>query len=103
LIRSMTAYGKGDLSCGMKSDFWWKSNPSTTAIGILLSERPVIFRDLRKSLRGLIEKKIRRGRVEVFFQMESSQEAPPYALELNLPLVDAYLKIFGQLARSFRP
>ena len=81
----------------VRNGFWWKLNPSTTATGTLLSECPKNLQGFEKKLRTLIDEKIRRGRIEVFFQIESSKEAPPYTLELNMPLADAYLKIFDQL------
>ncbi|MCG6880349.1 MAG: YicC family protein [Deltaproteobacteria bacterium] len=96
MTKSMTAYGKGDyLHDGKRFLVEMKSLNNRYRDVIL--RLPKNLQGLEKELRALIDSKIKRGRVEVFFQIETTQEAPPYALELNLPLVDAYLNIFDQL------
>jgi len=93
----MTAYGKGEyLRDGKRFQVELKSLNNRYRDVVLRIPRNL--QGFEKELRTLIDSKIRRGRVEIFFQIESSHEAPPYALELNLPLVDVYLKIFEQLS-----
>jgi len=97
LIKSMTAYGKGDcLRDGNR--FLVEIKSLNNRYRDVIIRMPRNLQGFEKQLRTLVDKKVRRGRIEVFFQMESSQEAPPYALEPNLPLVDAYLKIFDQMS-----
>jgi len=93
----MTAYGKGDYPHADKR-FLVEIKSLNHRYRDIVIRMPKNLQGFDKKLRALIDKKIRRGRVEVFFQIESSREAPPYALELNMPLVDAYLKIFAQLS-----
>jgi uncharacterized protein (TIGR00255 family) len=93
----MTAYGKGDYPHADKR-FLVEIKSLNHRYRDIVIRMPKNLQGFEKQLRALIDKKIRRGRVEVFFQIESSREAPPYALELNMPLVDAYLKIFAQLS-----
>jgi uncharacterized protein (TIGR00255 family) len=93
----MTAYGKGDYPHADKR-FLVEIKSLNHRYRDIVIRMPKNLQGFEKKLRALIDKKIRRGRVEVFFQIESSREAPPYALELNMPLVDAYLKIFAQLS-----
>ena len=93
----MTAYGKGDCVRDGKR-FMVEIKSLNNRYRDVVLRLPRNLQGFEKELRSLIDKKIRRGRIEVFFQNESSHEAPPYALELNLPLVDAYLKIFEQLS-----
>jgi uncharacterized protein (TIGR00255 family) len=94
----MTAYGKGDCVRNGKR-FMVEIKSLNNRYRDVVLRLPRNLQGFEKELRSLIEKKIRRGRIEVFFQIESSHEAPPYRLELNLPLVDAYLKLFEQLSR----
>ena len=47
----------------------------------------------------MLEAEIKRGRIEVFFQLENEAETIRYGLELNLPLAKAYLDIFSQLSQ----
>lgn len=97
----MTAYGKGDyLQDGKRFLVEMKSLNNRYRDVIL--RLPKNLQGLEKELRAIIDSKIKRGRIEVFFQIESSQEAPPYKLELNVPLVDAYLNIFDQLSSRSR-
>ena len=97
MIKSMTAYGKGDCLRDGKR-FLVEIKSLNNRYRDIVIRMPRNLQGFEKQLRTPIDKKIGRGRIEVFFQIESSQEAPPYALELNLPLVDAYLKIFDQLS-----
>jgi uncharacterized protein (TIGR00255 family) len=97
LINSMTAYGKGDfLQHGKR--FLVEIKSLNNRYRDVILRIPRNLQGFEKELRSLVDSKVRRGRVEVFFQIESSQEAPPYALELNVPLVDAYLKVFEELS-----
>ncbi len=93
----MTAYGKGDYPQNDKR-FLVEIKSLNNRYRDIIIRMPKNLQGFEKQLRTLIDSKIRRGRVEVFFQIESSREVPPYALELNMPLVDAYLKIFAQLS-----
>ena len=93
----MTAYGKGDyLQDGKR--FLVEIKSLNNRYRDVVLRLPKNLQGLEKELRDLVDSKIKRGRVEVFFQIETSREAPPYKLELNLPLVDAYLNIFDQLS-----
>lgn len=97
MIKSMTAYGKGDCLRDGKR-FLVEIKSLNNRYRDVVIRMPRNLQGFEKQLRTLIDKKIKRGRIEAFFQIESSHEAPPYALELNLPLVDAYLKIFDQMS-----
>lgn len=97
MIKSMTAYGKGDYPQNDKL-FLVEIKSLNNRYRDIIIRMPRKLQGFEKQLRTLIESKIKRGRVEVFFQIESAGEAPPYAVELNMPLVDAYLKIFDQLS-----
>ncbi len=93
----MTAYGKGDFLQNGKR-FLVEIKSLNNRYRDVILRIPRNLQGFEKELRSLVDSKIKRGRIEIFFQIESSNEAPPYALELNLPLVDAYLKIFEKLS-----
>ena len=93
----MTAYGKGDCQRDGKR-FLVEIKSLNNRYRDVLLRMPKNLQGFEKELRTLIDSKVRRGRIEVFFQIENSNEKPPYGLELNLPLVDAYLEIFSQLS-----
>ncbi len=97
MINSMTAYGKGDYPQNEKR-FLVEIKSLNNRYRDVVIRMPKNLQGFEKKLRTLIDKKIRRGRIEVFFQIESAKDAPPYTLELNAPLADAYLKIFDQLS-----
>lgn len=101
MIKSMTAYGRGEA----RHD------------GILLvSEvrsvngryRDIIVRlprdlqlALEKTLRDTIARRVQRGRVEANFQVDAEPGRQVLDLKLNEPLVQAYLKVFREMAVRF--
>jgi uncharacterized protein (TIGR00255 family) len=93
----MTAYGKGDCRRNGKR-FVVELKSLNNRYRDVLFRMPKNLQSFEGELRTLITSKVGRGRIEVSFQIENSDEKPPYGLELNIPLVDAYLKIFSQLS-----
>ena len=93
----MTAYGKGDCRRDGKR-FVVEIKSLNNRYRDVLLRMPKNLQSFEGELRNLIASKVGRGRIEVFFQIEHSDEKPPYGLELNLPLVDAYLEVFSQLS-----
>ena len=97
MIKSMTAFGSADTQQG-----------DTRYIAEVRSlnhrHRDIVVRlgrnhqSLEEGIRTLISSRIRRGRIEASFQMEKTGDALPYDVALNVPLADAYLKAFRQLA-----
>lgn len=97
MIRSMTAFGSGDVE---KGDTRYTAEVRT----LNHRHRDMVLRlmkthqSLEEGLRGLISSRIPRGRIEVSFQIEKTGETLPYDVELNLTLAEAYLRVFRQLA-----
>lgn len=97
MIKSMTAYGRGEVQD--------KETVYLTEIRSLNNRhRDIVFRmsrelcALEEEMRSLIASRVRRGRVEVFVQMETAGMMPPVQLTLNEPLADAYVDIARQIA-----
>ena len=100
MIKSMTAYGRGEYE---------QNNTVYTAELKSLNNRhrdiilrtPRSLQILEEDIRSMISEGIRRGRVEVSIQLENKGEEGNYRLELNVPLVKSYLKIFDELGKNF--
>ncbi len=97
MIKSMTAYGKGDFPRDGKR-FLVEIKSLNNRYRDVIIRIPKNLQGFEKELRTVVDSKVNRGRVEVFFQIENSNEMPSYKLHLNLPLVDAYLDVFSQLS-----
>lgn len=100
MIKSMTAYGRGEVQQG-DVVFIAEVKSVNNRFRDIILRIPKNYQILEKDLRAIISSRIRRGRVEVYIQMEDSGVADPYDLELNLPLVNSYFKIFEQLREQF--
>jgi len=100
LIKSMTAYGRAELKHGDNLYVAEIKGVNNRYCDVVL-RIPRKFQQLEKDLKGLISSRIRRGRIETTIQTANGSGEAPYSLELNLPLADAYLKIFRQLADHF--
>jgi len=100
LIKSMTAYGRGEVQQG-DVVFIAEIRSVNNRFRDIILRIPKNYQILDKDLRAIISSRIRRGRVEVSIQMEDSGVADPYDLELNVPLVNSYFKIFEQLREQF--
>jgi len=100
VIKSMTAYGRGEAvfeDLGVVVEI--KSvNNRFRDIQIRI---PKPLQPLEDELKMLITSRITRGRVEVSIQMDRDGGETSYDLELNLPLVRSYVRIFDQMRKDF--
>ena len=97
MIKSMTAYGRGEYQDGTRSYICEIKSVNHRHKDIVL-RTPRNFQPIEDSLRLILSSRIGRGRVEATIQIEKSENELPYELEINKPLVDAYLGIFQELA-----
>ena len=97
MIKSMTAYGRGEYQDGSRSYICEMKSVNNRHKDILL-RTPRNLQPIEESLRLMISSTIGRGRVEATVQIEKGEKDLPYELEINKPLVDAYLGIFQELA-----
>jgi uncharacterized protein (TIGR00255 family) len=93
----MTAYGRGEYQDGSRSYICEMKSVNNRHKDILL-RTPRNLQPIEESLRLMISSSIGRGRVEATIQIEKGENDLPYVLEINKPLVDAYLGIFQELA-----
>lgn len=100
MIRSMTAYGRGEVQHG---DHLFMAEIRTINhryrdVNLRL---PKEAQSLEGDLKNRIAARIRRGRIDAVLQLTRNGQEAPYELELNVPLMRAYLKIVNQLSEQF--
>lgn len=97
MIKSMTAYGKGEYLQG-NTRFVVELRSLNNRYRDIILRIPRNFQALEEDVRAVIASGVRRGRVEAVLQQECGGEETPYDLEPNIPLVKAYLKVFDQIS-----
>lgn len=97
MIRSMTAYGKGE-GRGAETVYIAEIRSLNNRHRDIILRMPKILYPLEDELRSLIASRIRRGRLEVSVQMETGGASPTFQLALNEPLADAYINAARRLA-----
>jgi uncharacterized protein YicC (UPF0701 family) len=97
VIKSMTAYGRGEHLQG-NTRFVAEVRSLNNRYRDIIIRIPKNFQALEEDFRSLVASGVRRGRVEVVLQKENGADETPYDLELNVPLVKAYLEVFDRLS-----
>ncbi|MBW1901504.1 MAG: YicC family protein [Deltaproteobacteria bacterium] len=100
MIRSMTAYGRGEYRLG-DTLFVAEIKSLNHRYRDIVFRIPKKFLVLEKDLKSHISSRFRRGRIEVFIEMQSEGGDIPYDLEVNASLAKSYFEIFNQLAEQF--
>lgn len=100
MIKSMTAYGRGEYQ---KGDILFVAEIKSlnNRYRDIILRIPKTYQVFENDMKSMISARVRRGRVEATIQMENNGEEGPCKFELNLPLVDSYFKIFDQLTKRF--
>ncbi len=93
----MTAFGRGEYQQG-DTRYFAEIRALNNRHRDIILRIPKNHQPLEEGLRAIISARIRRGRIEVSFQIERGREEVPYDVELNIPLLESYLRIFKQLA-----
>jgi len=96
----MTAYGRGEYRSGDTLFVAEIKSLNHRYLDIVL-RIPKKFLVVEKDLKSLISSRFRRGRIEVFIEIQNEGGAIPYDLEVNAPLAKSYFEIFNQLAEQF--
>jgi len=100
LIKSMTAYGRGEWE-GEGGLFTAEIKSVNNRYRDIILRIPKNIQPLEDELRSWVSSKVRRGRIEVSLQIRHNGSDSSYRLDLNVPLAEAYFKIFDQVARQF--
>lgn len=67
----------------------------------VLMRLPGPLQPLEETLRAEISRRLSRGRIEAAFQMESRGGQPDMEVTLNVPLAQAYVRVFRELQERF--
>lgn len=100
MIKSMTGYGRGESTANGKR-YVAEIKTVNNRYRDLIVRAPKTLQALEEDARTLLSERIKRGRVETTLQMFKEGEEPEYDLELNLPLVRSYMRIFQRLGEEF--
>jgi uncharacterized protein (TIGR00255 family) len=100
LLKSMTGFGRGEATLNGRR-FVAEVKTVNNRHRDLFVRLPRTLQTIEEEVRGQVSAVIKRGRVEVTLQMEKEGVELEYDLELNLPLVRSYLRIFKQLNEEF--
>jgi uncharacterized protein (TIGR00255 family) len=100
LLKSMTGFGRGEATLNGRR-FVAEVKTVNNRHRDLFVRLPRTLQAIEEEVRSQVSAVIKRGRVEVTLQMEKEGVELEYDLELNLPLVRSYLRIFKQLTEEF--
>jgi uncharacterized protein (TIGR00255 family) len=100
MIKSMTAFGRGEVEVGDTL-----INVEIRAVNHRFRDVPMrlpkAVQPLEEALRAQVAEVVGRGRVEIGFQLETRGEQPDMEVELNVPLAQAYVRVFRELQDRF--
>jgi uncharacterized protein (TIGR00255 family) len=96
----MTAYGRGETAFE-DLRFMVELKSVNNRFRDVHFRIPKNLQVLEDELKTLVASRITRGRVEVSIQMDREGGEASYDLELNIPLVRSYVRIFDQLKKNF--
>ncbi|MFC1533081.1 YicC/YloC family endoribonuclease [Thermodesulfobacteriota bacterium] len=100
MIKSMTAYGRGENELS-NIVFVAEVKSLNNRYRDIILRLPRGLQVLEDEVRSHISSRVRRGRIEVSIQAEKKGEEINQNLALNLPLVKSYLDIFKRLSDEF--
>lgn len=92
----MTGYGRGESSAGGKRYIAEVKTVNNRYRDVIV-RAPKALQGIEDDVRALVSGRIKRGRVEVSLQMIKEGEGIEYELELNMPLVQSYMRLFRRL------
>ncbi len=100
MIRSMTAYGHGEYELN-KTRFSAEIKSLNNRYRDIIIRLPVTLQGLEDEIRTQISSRVGRGRIEITLQVEKKGDDMDYGLEINLPLLRSYMRIFRQMGDEF--
>ena len=98
-MKSMTAYGRGEYEMG-KNTLTAEIKTLNNRYRDIILRLPSALQEFEDLIRSEISARIKRGRIEVSMQITSNEDTT-YNLELNRPLLNAYLNIYKEINNEF--
>ncbi len=100
MIRSMTAFGRGERQAGDKliTVEMRTVNHRFRDVSVRL---PSQLQPLEGDLRAMTARALSRGRIDIFVNMDTRGEQTNVSVALNVPLARAYVRLFQELREEF--
>jgi uncharacterized protein (TIGR00255 family) len=96
----MTGYGQGEYAMGERK-FVAEVKSVNYRYRDVTIRLPKTLQAVEEEMRSQVASRFKRGRIDVTLQIEKGPEESNFDLELNLPLVRSYFRIFKQLRDEF--
>jgi uncharacterized protein (TIGR00255 family) len=100
LIKSMTAFGRGEYESN-NTVFTAEIKTLNNRFRDIIIRMPNSLQSLEEDIKTQISSRIRRGRIEVTLQIGKKDKETNYNLDLNIPLLKAYVNIFSRMNEEF--
>jgi len=98
MLRSMTAYGRAESVKGNIA-FVVEMKSVNGRYREIILRLPQVLQPLEDRIKPMISSTLKRGRIEISIQMKDNSGSN-FELELNKPLVKAYITVFNELNRE---
>lgn len=98
-MKSMTAYGRGEYEMG-RTDLTAEIKSLNNRYRDIILRLPSALQEFEDLIRAEISSRVKRGRIEVSIQLTGNEDTT-YELELNRPLLNAYMKIYEAMNDEF--
>jgi len=95
MLRSMTAYGRAESLKGTM-EFIVEIRSGNSRYREIIPRIPQSLQPFEEKIRSIVSSRLKRGRIEISIQLKDNSEKG-LKLELNRPLVRAYVTIFDEL------
>jgi uncharacterized protein (TIGR00255 family) len=100
VIKSMTAYGRGDYELN-GALFSAEIKSLNNRYRDIILHLPTSLQELEDFIRAQISSMIKRGRIELSIQVNKKDKETNYDFELNRPLIKSYINMLKQLGDEF--
>lgn len=100
MIKSMTAYGRGDYELN-GALFSAEIKSLNNRYRDIILHLPTSLQELEDFIRAQISSMIKRGRIELSIQVNKKDKETNYDFELNRPLIKSYINMLKQLGDEF--
>ncbi len=100
MLKSMTAYGRAESLKGTM-EFIAEIRSGNSRYREIIPRIPQSLQLLEDRIRSIVSSRLKRGRIEISIQIKDNGDKG-LKLELNRPLVKAYVDIFNELNKELR-
>lgn len=100
MIKSMTAFGRGEYELN-NTIYSVEIKSLNNRYKDIILRIPNSLQGLEEEIKAQISSRVKRGRIEVALQLGKKDQETTYNLDLNVPLLKAYLNIFQRMDNEF--